>query len=102
MLEAPQVGQAISLHPEAMAHHTLRENPVDMLEDGDQPLGTKQPAPTHRSYPDHGPRRHRYGQRVQASFKIRGESSLDHGHEAVGDPEVGGTHAAIAVGADRP
>src|SRR3546814_17979397 len=72
----------------------------DLLEDGDQALGTRDFATAHAAHADQ--RREAIVEReaIEAALIVVGPPSLDHRHQAVFDAEIARAGPTVEVGAD--
>src|SRR3546814_4148519 len=77
-----------------------RQNAVEVIEDGDQALGTRDFATSHAAHADQ--RREAIVEReaIEAALIVVGPPSLDHRHQAVFDAEIARAGPTVEVGAD--
>src|SRR3546814_2322245 len=83
VLDPFQVGKRGALDPETVQHDPLRQNAVEVIEDGDQALGTRDFATAHAAHADQ--RREAIFERasIEAAYIVVGPPSLAHRHPAV-------------------
>src|SRR3546814_10105073 len=76
------------------------QNAVEVIEDGDQALGTRDFATAHAAHADQ--RREAIVEReaIEAALIVVGPPSLDHRHQAVFDAEIARAGPTVEVGAD--